>query len=368
MKLKRMFVCMVMMGAVVFETILGCALAEAVCFTDALGREVSVSAPRRVGIASGSLAECWTLAGGEVCAVTRDAEERKLELPEGVIDLGSLKEPSLEAILAADLDFLILIPSLKSHLSMAETLDKTGIPYAYFSVEDFEDYLKLLKLFTDITGRKDLYEINGASIQPRIAAALERGRLAESAKILILRTSSGKVKALDSSFMVGGMLSEFGCLNIADSNSGLLTELSLEAIVQENPEYIFISCMGDVEEGMALLELLALGDETAFSLGIPVKRARLLFLLCAACMAGAAVSFAGLIGFLGLIVPHAARLVTGEEIRKLFPLSLVWGALAMLVCDTIARTAFAPFELSVGIVLSIVGAPVFIRMLLKKSR
>lgn len=116
------------------------------------------------------------------------------------------------------------------------------------------------------------------------------------------------------------------------------------------------------------LELLALGDETAFSLGIPVKKARLLFLLCAACMAGAAVSFAGLIGFLGLIVPHAARMVTGEEIRRLFPLSLVWGALAMLVCDTIARTAFAPFELSVGIVLSIVGAPVFIRMLLKKSR
>lgn len=116
------------------------------------------------------------------------------------------------------------------------------------------------------------------------------------------------------------------------------------------------------------LELLALGDETAFSLGIPVKKARLLFLLCAACMAGASASFAGLIGFLGLIVPHAARLVVGEEIRRLFPLSLVWGALAMLVCDTIARTAFAPFELSVGIVLSIVGAPVFIRMLLKKSR
>lgn len=117
-----------------------------------------------------------------------------------------------------------------------------------------------------------------------------------------------------------------------------------------------------------VLELLALGDETAFSLGVPVKRMRLLFLLCAACMAGAAVSFAGLIGFLGLIVPHAARLVVGEEIRRLFPLSLVWGALLMLVCDTFARTAFAPFELSVGIALSIVGAPVFIRMLLKKSR
>lgn len=115
------------------------------------------------------------------------------------------------------------------------------------------------------------------------------------------------------------------------------------------------------------LELLSLGDETAFTLGVPVKKYRLLFLICAAGMTGAAVSFAGLIGFLGLIVPHAARLVVGEEIRKLFPLSVIWGALLMLVCDTVARTAFAPFELSVGIVLSIIGAPVFIRILLKRK-
>lgn len=249
---KRLIAIVVLLGMLIFSATTGSA--SQTIIVDTLYREVMLENPKRVGIASGSLAECWILAGGEVCAVTRDAEERKLELPEGVIDLGSLKEPSLEAILAADLDFLILMPSLKNHLAMAETLDKTGIPYAYFNVEDFEDYLKLLKLFTDITGRNDLYERNGASIQPRIDAALECGRLAEPAKILILRTSSGKVKALDSSFMVGGMLAEFGCVNIADSNSGLLTELSLEAIVQENPEYIFISCMGDVAEGMALLE------------------------------------------------------------------------------------------------------------------
>ena len=116
-----------------------------------------------------------------------------------------------------------------------------------------------------------------------------------------------------------------------------------------------------------VLEMLALGEETAFSLGISVGKYRAVFLMCAACMAGAAVSFAGLIGFLGLIVPHAARLVCGEEIRKLLPLSMLWGALLLLVCDTLARTVFAPFELPVGIVISVIGAPVFIRMLLRRK-
>lgn len=223
-------------------------------FVDALGREITVSSPQRVAIASGSLAECWLLAGGTVCAVTQDAKERNLDLPADVIDLGGLKNPSLEVILSSDLDFLILMPSLQNHLAMAETLDMAGINYAYFDVENFDDYLELMKLFTDITGRSDLYEANAKALEPQIAAALEKGRMDEPKKVLILRTSSGKIKALDSSTMVGQMLKEFGCVNIADSDSGLLTDLSLEAIVREDPDYIFISCMGDMEEGIALLE------------------------------------------------------------------------------------------------------------------
>ena len=125
--------------------------------------------------------------------------------------------------------------------------------------------------------------------------------------------------------------------------------------------FIIVQCRAGI------LELLSLGDETAFSLGVSVKKYRLLFLICAAGMAGSAVSFAGLIGFLGLIVPHGARLVVGDEIKKLFPLSVLWGSLLLLVCDTVARTAFAPFELSVGIVISIIGAPIFIRMLLSRK-
>ena len=116
-----------------------------ITFTDAMGRTVTVSNPQRVGICSGSLAECWLLAGGEVCAVTRDAvTEGHLELPDDYIDLGSLKEPSQEAILSANLDLVILMEGLPNHRAMAETLEKTGLQYAYFDVEDFRDYLQLM--------------------------------------------------------------------------------------------------------------------------------------------------------------------------------------------------------------------------------
>ena len=226
-----------------------------ITFTDSMDRTVTVSDPQRVGLCSGSLAECWQLAGGEISATTRDAvTERNLELPENYIDLGSLKEPSLEAILAADLDFLILMSSLPNHRAMAETLDKTGIAYAYFDVENFADYLELMKVLTDITGRADLYEANAASLQPQIEAAIASGKREDAPTVLILRTSSSKVKALDISFMVGGMLEEFGCVNIADSENGMLSDLSIEAIVAEDPDYIFVTCMGDLEEGQAQLE------------------------------------------------------------------------------------------------------------------
>ena len=224
-------------------------------FVDVLGRTVTVSNPQRVGICSGSLAECWLLAGGEVCAATQDAvTERALALPDDTIDFGSLKEPSAEAILSANLDFVMLMASLPNHVALAETLEKTGISYAYFDVENFSDYLELMKVFTNITGRSDLYETHAAALQQQINDAIESGKREDHPTVLVLRTSSSRVKVLDSSYMVGGMLKELGCINIADSEDSLLTELSLEAIVQADPDYIFISCMGDLAEGQAQLE------------------------------------------------------------------------------------------------------------------
>ncbi len=116
------------------------------------------------------------------------------------------------------------------------------------------------------------------------------------------------------------------------------------------------------------MDVLALGDDTARSLGLPVSRTRFLLLLCAAALAGASVSFAGLVGFVGLIVPHALRLAAGGESRRLLPLSILYGASFTLLCDTACRLLFAPYEFPVGIALSFLGTPFFLWLLLRNRR
>ena len=116
------------------------------------------------------------------------------------------------------------------------------------------------------------------------------------------------------------------------------------------------------------LDVLSLGDEVAASLGLRVKRTRVLLLAVASVLAGAAVSFAGLLGFVGLIVPHAVRRIVGGTHKPLLALSMLGGALFTLLCDTAARTLFAPYEVPVGILLSLVGGPFFLFLLLRSRK
>ena len=115
------------------------------------------------------------------------------------------------------------------------------------------------------------------------------------------------------------------------------------------------------------LEVLALGDETAVSLGLNIKKYRFLFLLGAAILSGAAVSFCGLLGFVGLIVPHASRFLVGNEVRRLFPISILLGGTFVTLCDVLARVLFAPFEIPVGIVMSFIGGPFFLWLLIHRK-
>jgi iron complex transport system permease protein len=113
------------------------------------------------------------------------------------------------------------------------------------------------------------------------------------------------------------------------------------------------------------LNIMALGDQTAHSLGMHVSRTRLLMLALAALLAGAAVSFAGLLGFAGLIVPHLARFAIGSNNRLVIPFSALGGGAFVLFCDTCARVIFSPYEIPVGIVMAFIGGPFFIYLILR---
>lgn len=116
------------------------------------------------------------------------------------------------------------------------------------------------------------------------------------------------------------------------------------------------------------INIFALGDEVASSLGVSVSTYRAFIMLIASILAGSAVSVAGTIGFVGLISPHIARLFVGNDHRFLVPLSAIFGGILLTLSDTVARTVFNPIELSVGIVTSILGAPFFLWLLFNRKR
>lgn len=115
------------------------------------------------------------------------------------------------------------------------------------------------------------------------------------------------------------------------------------------------------------LNILMLGDEVATGLGLRVEWTRFLFIALSSLLAGSAVSIVGLLGFVGLIVPHIVRLFVGSDYRYLFPGCILLGAGLLIFCDTLARTIFAPIEIPVGIIMSILGGPFFLHLLRKRE-
>lgn len=116
----------------------------------------------------------------------------------------------------------------------------------------------------------------------------------------------------------------------------------------------------------AKMNILMLGDETANSLGLRTERFRFFLIAVSSLLAGAAISVAGLISFVGLVVPHIARLLVGSDYKYLFPASILLGFTLVTVCDTIGRVIMPPGEIPVSIILSFIGAPFFLYLLRRR--
>lgn len=239
-------------------------------FMDDLNNEVSLAyQPKRVVSLLGSYSETWIESGGTLVGSTEDAvSERNLKLEEDVQIVGTVKEPNLEEIIATNPDFVILSADIATQVKMHDSLQTLKIPHAYFHVEEFEHYLKMLKICTDLTGRDDLYQSNGVAIQSKITKikdSIPQRNTPYTA--LYIRAFSTGAKAKGDDNMTGMMLKEMGVVNIVAAHESLLEEISMEAIIQEDPDFIFVTTMGsDAKKALDQLQLTLLSNPAWSSL------------------------------------------------------------------------------------------------------
>ena len=245
--------------------------AGAISFTDDLGRMVSLERPERVAALTGSFAELWCLAGGEdtlVAAAGDSWTSFGLELPETVTDLGGIKEPDLERLLASEPDLVLLSSNTAAQVELLEVLEQAGLTTAFFHVTNFDEYLNMLDICTRLTGDGQAYTRYGTALEEQIRAAKDRAD-GSAPTVLYIRATGSSCKVKNSKDTVlGEMLADLGCVNIADRENALLEQLSMEAILQAEPDYIFAVAQGaDDTAARKNLEATLLSDPAWQSLG-----------------------------------------------------------------------------------------------------
>ena len=250
-------------------------------FTDSEGEIVEFShKPQKTAVLFSSLAECWIEAGGEVYVTVGESVERGLVKEETeLVDKGAGKTVDTEKLISLEPDFVICSADIASHRDVASALKKAKIPVAMLRMDTFEDYLTILRTLTKITGKTENYEQFGENAKSEIEQIISGGKRENNPKILFVRSgssySSAKAKKADDNF-AAKILEDFGCINIADKAEVLLDNLSAEVILKENPQYIFVSVMGDYDNSKAYMqELLAKKEYASLD---AVKNGRVYFL------------------------------------------------------------------------------------------
>lgn len=231
---------------------------ELIAFTDGLGQEFALLRPRRVVAMIGSFADIWCLAGGKdvlVAAASDTWTGFDLGLDSSVVNIGSVKDPSLETLLACEPDLILASVNTSADVELLETFEAAEIPTIYFEVDNFDDYLRMLEVCTQLTGCPENYETYGVQVKEQVerAAARQDG---SAPTVLYVRASSSSCKVKNSEGSVlGEMLAGLGCVNVADSDSSLLENLSMEGIIAADPDYIFAVLQAtDVSKAQATLE------------------------------------------------------------------------------------------------------------------
>ena len=250
-------------------------------FTDSIGRDVILyEKPTNVAVLFSSFADMWHLAGGEISVTVGESIERGIcDESALLVDKGAGKSINLDLLVSYKPDFVICSADIATQSSVAEFLQAAGISCACFKVESFSDYLDVFSIMTDITGNKNAYKTYGTDQKESIEAILSEISHEDRKSMLFIRAGTTakatKAKRAQDHF-AAQMLDDLGVYNIADNADVLLDGLSLEEILRENPDYIFITIMGNEEQAKAYMDSL-MSDEVWQSLDA-VKNGRCYYL------------------------------------------------------------------------------------------
>lgn len=198
--------------------------------------------PQNVVGLSKSVSQMWLLSGGKLVGTTDDSFE--LENIGNAISVGTLTTTNLEAIVSLNPDLVILTLDIPIHKKIAENLKNLGIKTYIVDVKNFDDYKKVMKDFTDLTERKDLYQKNVLDVENQIEKIVKKNHQKNKGKTyLFFRVSSTKNKVLKNHFG-NEIFTNLGLTSVV-KNDNSLDELSMEAILNENPDYIFVVAQGN---------------------------------------------------------------------------------------------------------------------------
>lgn len=235
-----------------------------ISFTDDLGRSVTLEQPERVAALIGSFADIWCLSGGKdalVAAANDTWTSFDLGLGENVANLGSITEPNLEVLMASEPDLILASCNTSANVELLDTFEQAGLTVVYFDVQNVGDYLRMLNFCTQLTGCEENYTQYGTEVQALVDAAIER-QDGSAPTVLCIRATGSSVKVKGSvDNVLGEMLADLGCVNVADGDNALLENLSLEAIIAADPDYIFVVVQGsDPTDAQALLDKTLLSN------------------------------------------------------------------------------------------------------------
>ncbi len=228
---------------------------------DSTGKSLDLPESPRIVCLYGSYSEAWLSAGGSLAGVTQEAvEERGLDTGAAEI-VGTVKEPNAEKIIALEPDAVILSLDVAAQQDMVDVLESAGAPCLSYRVDTFEDYAAMMKEFCKATGRGDLYDEKVTEISKEIDAAREDYGFTENPpRVLLIRAFSTGMKAKSDEELAGAILKDLGCENIADSAPSMLEDLSLEEVIQADPDFLFVTTMGDEKKALDYLESLTAGN------------------------------------------------------------------------------------------------------------